>query len=419
MKRTAAIAAILSTGALLTACAGGGAPTDTPTDSPTHNKPTHNGPTHDGPAEVTEVSALHPRLTYTHEGGLTTLDVITGDTLATTSREGFLRLNPSGDGRTLLVSAGDEYLLYDTAAQRVDHGDHSHFYSGDPVLTSTAFDAPHAGHVVAHGTHTALFSDGEGTVTLLPTDSFTKDSPAEPTHISTGAAHHGVAVPLGENLLTTTGTEESRSIVRLIDASGTTQAETTDCPGVHGEAVAAGERVVFGCENGPVIFDGAQFHKVPAQHEYQRSGNLAGHPDSPYVLADHKIDADAEHEHPTAVAIIDTRDFSLRTVDLEASYWFRSLGRDEEGNGVVLATDGTLKIIDMERGEVLRSIPVIEPWEEKEDWQEAGPILKVADSTAYVSDAAGGIFVVDLASGEVVAQHEVENAPVEMEVTGA
>lgn len=404
MNRIAALAAILSTGALLTACAKADQPTTTPT--------------HDGPAKVAEVSALHPRLTYTHEGGLTTLDAITGETLATTAREGFLRLNPSGDGRTLLVSAGDEYLLYDTAAQRVDHGDHSHFYSGDPALTSTAFAAPHAGHVVAHGGHTALFSDGEGTITLLPTDSFAQDSPATPTRVATGAAHHGVAVPLGKNLLTTTGTEESRSIVRLIDASGNTQTETTDCPGVHGEAVAAGERVVFGCENGPVIFDGTEFHKVPVEQEYQRSGNLAGYPDSPYVLGDHKTDAAAEHEHPTAVAIIDTRNFSLRTVELGASYWFRSLGRDAEGRGVVLTTDGALKIIDMERGEVLREIPVIEPWEEKEDWQEPGPILKVAGSTAYISDAAGELLVVDLPSGEVVARHEVKHAPVEMEVTG-
>ncbi|KQB83565.1 hypothetical protein [Corynebacterium oculi] len=400
MKRIAALAATLSTGALLTACVGS------------------TTPTHDGPAEVSEVSSLHPRLTYTHDGGLTTLDAITGETLAATPREGFLRLNPSGDGRTLLVSAGDEYLLYDTAAQRVDHGDHSHFYSGDPALTSTTFEAPHAGHVVAHGGRTALFSDGEGTISVLPTDSFTQASPAEPTLVSTGTAHHGVAVPLGENLLTTTGTEESRSIVRLIDASGTTEAETSDCPGVHGEAVAAEEHVVFGCENAPVIFDGTAFHKVPAEHEYQRSGNLAGHPESPYVLADYKTDAAATHEHPTAVAIIDTRDASLRTVDLGASYWFRSLGRDKEGNGVVLTTDGALKIIDMEHGEVLHDIPVIEPWEEKEDWQEPGPILKVTDSTAYVSDATGGLVLVDLTSGEVIARHELEHTPVEMEVTG-
>ncbi|MBC3186872.1 hypothetical protein H7347_09900 [Corynebacterium sp. zg-331] len=371
-----------------------------------------------GPAEVAEVSSLHPRLTYTHDGGLTTLDAITGDTLATTEREGFLRLNPSGDGRTLLVSADDEYLLYDTAAQRVDHGDHAHLYSGDPVLTSTTFAAPHAGHVVAHDGRTTLFSDGEGTITLLPTEAFLDDHPADPTHLSTGAAHHGVAVPLGENLLSTAGTTTSRSTIRLLDAQGAPLAETTDCPGVHGEAVAAGERVVFGCENGPILFDGTTFHKVPVEQDYQRSGNLAGRPDSPYVLGDHKTDADAEHEHPTAIAIIDTRDATLRTVDLGASYWFRSLGRDEEGHGVVLTTDGALKIIDMERGEVLRSIPVIEPWEEKEDWQEPGPILKVAGSTAYVSDAADTLFVVDLASGEVVAKHQLEHTPVEMEVTG-
>ncbi|MGV0435884.1 hypothetical protein ACUY2R_02690 [Corynebacterium mastitidis] len=407
MKRTAALAALLSTGLSLCACA---------------NPTTHTA--HTGPAELADLtelagaSTLHPRLTYTHDGGIVTLDAVTGEPLATTAREGFLRLNPTGDGRTLLVTAGDEFLLYDAAAHRVDHGDHSHAYSGDPVLTSTSFNAPRAGHVVAHGGTTALFSDGEGSATLLPTDSFAQASPAPARRVATGAAHHGVAVPLGAGLLTTAGTEEERSTVRLLDAQGHASAETTDCPGVHGEA-AAGERVVFGCENGPVVFDGTGFAKVPVDTPYQRSGNLAGHPDSPYVLGDHKTDPHAEHEHPTAVAIIDARDASLRTVDLGASYWFRSLGRDESGRGIVLTTDGALKIIDMERGAVLRSIPAIEPWEEKEDWQEPGPILKVAGSTAYVSDAAGGLVVVDLEAGEAVARHEVEHAPVEMEVTGA
>ncbi|MEJ4100231.1 hypothetical protein V5S96_07675 [Corynebacterium mastitidis] len=400
MKRTAALAALLSTGLTLSACTNPSAPT---------------GPTE--LAELTEVSSLHPRLTYTYDGGIATLDAITGEALANTPREGFLRLNPTGDRRTLLVTAGDQFLLYDSAAQRVDHGDHSHAYSGDPVLTSTAFDAPRAGHVVAHGGTTALFSDGEGSATLLPTDSFAQASPAPARRVATGAAHHGVAVPLGADLLATAGTEEERSTVRLIDAQGHASAETTDCPGVHGEAVA-GERVVFGCENGPVVFDGTGFAKVPVDTPYQRSGNLAGHPDSPYVLGDHKTDARAEHEHPTAVAIIDARTASLRTVELGASYWFRSLGRDESGRGIVLTTDGALKIIDMERGAVLSSLPVIETWEEKEDWQEPGPILKVAGSTAYVSDAAGGLVVVDLKAGEVVARHEVEHAPVEMEVTG-
>ncbi|KQB85986.1 PQQ-binding-like beta-propeller repeat protein [Corynebacterium lowii] len=409
MKRTTLLACLLPLPLILAACSG-------TQDSP---QPGPQDATSQGPAELSEVSSLHPRLTYTHEGGITTIDAITGDTLATTEREGFLRLNPSGDGRSLFVSAGDEFLLYDTAAQRIDHGDHYHYYAGTPVLTSTTFPAPHAGHVVTHQGRTALFSDEEGTATLLPTDSLLSEDGPQPTEYASGAGHHGVAVPLAEGLLSTAGTTEERHTIRLIDAAGdATITETTDCPGVHGEAVAEGERVVFGCENGPVVFDGSDFQKVPVDEPYQRSGNLAGSPDSPYVLGDYKIDPEAEHEHPTAVAIIDSHDATLRTVDLGSTYWFRSLGRDEEGHGVVLTADGSLRLLDLESGEELRRIPVIEPWEEKEDWQEPGPILQVAGSTAYVSDATGRLFLVDLRTGEVVAQHDLAHTPVEMSVTG-
>ncbi|MCA1387108.1 hypothetical protein I6F34_40800, partial [Bradyrhizobium sp. BRP05] len=41
--------------------------------------------------------------------------------------------------------------------------------------------------------------------------------------------------------------------------------------------------------------------------------------------------------------------------------------------------------------------PVIEPWKEKDEWQEPGPILKVAGNTAYVTDAeAQKLVAVDL-----------------------
>ena len=79
-------------------------------------------------------------------------------------------------------------------------------------------------------------------------------------------------------------------------------AETTGCPGVHGEAAAQptaqGDVVSLGCENGPVVYRDGAFHKVTVAEGYQRSGNQFGSHDSPIVLADYKTDADAEQERP-------------------------------------------------------------------------------------------------------------------------
>ena len=74
-------------------------------------------------------------------------------------------------------------------------------------------------------------------------------------------------------------------------------------------------------------------------------------------------------------------------------------------------------MIDEETGEVTAEYPVIEPWKEKDEWQEPGPILKVAGNTAYVTDAeAQKLVAVDLETGETVLEKDLEFAPVEMAV---
>ncbi|GAB48040.1 hypothetical protein [Mobilicoccus pelagius] len=224
------------------------------------------------------------------------------------------------------------------------------------------------------------------------------------------------------SLFTTQGTEESRSVVQVRRGSKVL-AQTSNCPGSHGEATAAptarGDVVVMGCENGPVVFRDGTFHKVPVKGSYARTGNLAGHDRSPIVLGDHKVDKDAEPvERPTRVSLVDTRTATAKLVDLGSAYWFRSLARGPRGEGLVLTYDGRLRVIDVEKGEVTASIPVISPWKEKDDWQEPGPAVKVAGDRAYVTDAEKrSVTVVDVPSRTVVARYGLPATPVEIAVT--
>ncbi|MDF2808410.1 MAG: hypothetical protein K0S43_3356, partial [Cellulosimicrobium sp.] len=141
---------------------------------------------------------------------------------------------------------------------------------------------------------------------------------------------------------------------------------------------------------------------------------------SPFVLGDYKSDPDADLERPTRVSLIDTRDASLRLVDLPASYTFRSLGRGDAGEALVLGTDGSLHVIDPEAGTVVRSIPVVDAWEEPEEWQEPRPALLVQDGIAYVTDPAGrAIHAVDYVAGEVWKSADLDVVPNELNgVTG-
>ncbi len=413
--RAFALASLAAGALLLTSCAtpGVGAASDTADDAPSAAA-TPGG-------NETEVAHLAPRILVAHGGGLTLLDGESGQVLAEDDRDGFLRLNDAGDGRHVVVTDGDLFRVYDTGIHAKPHGDHDHYFTSDPGMTGAVHDAPHAGHVVVHEGRTSLFADGTGEARTLASDAIADPEATVDVHRS-GAAHHGVAIELGDGtLLATAGTEDERHTVAAF-AGGAEIAKTTDCPGVHGEAAAAptasGDVAVFGCENGPVVWRDGAFHKVGVDDAYARTGNLAGHHASPVVLGDYKTDADAEHEHPTTVALIDTVSAKLTTHDLGSAYWFRSLARGEEGEALVLTADGSLRVLDPTTGAQKASIDVIEAWTEPEEWQQPGPALKVAGDVAYVSDpTAGEVVLVDLHLNEVIARFDVPTGVTELAVT--
>ena len=336
---------------LLSACAAPApsAGTATPTPDPATQV---GGNSREGRSQTT-------RLLFSHDNGLTLIDATSGEVVQETAHPGFLRLNKAGDGRHVVVTDGDRFLVYDAGVRSRPHGDH--------------------------------------------------------------APHHGVAVPLRDDaVLVTQGTEQSRSTVQ-VRRGDQIIAHTDDCPGVHGEATAQstsdGDTVLLGCTNGPVVWRDGAFHKVSAPDAYARTGNAAGSPVSPIVLTDYKSDAQAKQEHPTRVALVDTRTNALSLVELGSSYWFRSLARGPHGEALVLTYDGAVKIINPESGAIEASIPAIGPWSEKADWQEAGPSITVAGDTAYVTDAqASSVTVIDLHSRAVSHTLALGATPIEVAV---
>lgn len=186
-------------------------------------------------SDRTEVAALTPRIVLAHDGGVTTIDSADGAVLGSADVEGYVRLNPAGDGRHVALSTADGFTFYDTGLLAQGHGDHFHSYVQDPALTDITVQAPHPGHVVPHAGRTALFADGTGAVTLFDPASLTDGTLGKVQETATGDPHHGVAVPMeGGGLLLTQGTEEERSTVQVKDASGKVVAQTDDCPGIHG-----------------------------------------------------------------------------------------------------------------------------------------------------------------------------------------
>ncbi|MBE4718296.1 hypothetical protein [Pseudarthrobacter sp. AB1] len=192
--------------------------------------------------------------------------------------------------------------------------------------------------MVNHAGTTALFNDGSGKVEVFDpaalTDALKTGLPATSTYTAP-EAHHGVAITLEDGkLLVTLGNEESRNGLALLSApagdGGPVRSEllrSEECPGVHGEAVAGGETVVVGCEDGMLVYRDGAFTKIAGPDLYGRMGNQAGSAASPVILGDCKVDRDTELERPTRVSLVNTDTGTLQLVDLGTSYSFRSLGR--------------------------------------------------------------------------------------------
>lgn len=371
-----------------------------------------------------EAGAPTPRLVYTHDAGIGVLDATTLKSVGGAELSGFNRLNPAGDGRHVFVSTGDSFRLFDAGAWTEPHGDHSHHYVAEPKLTELAFEADESGHVVRHAGKTVLFSDGSGRVESFESSSLgasIEDGALPATDVyTTPEAHHGVAVELEDGkLLVTLGNEESRSGIAVLSAGkGQERKEIVrneDCPGVHGEAVAAGEAVVVGCENGMLIYKDGVITKVASPDAYGRLGNQAGSEKSPVILGDYKVDKVAELERPTRISLVNTETANLQLVDIGTSYSFRSLGRGPAGEALVLGTDGSLRVIDPVSGSVTTTIPVVAAWEESTTWQDPRPTLFVQGSTAFVTEpATSSIHAVDLKAGKVKKSAELEHVPNEL-----
>ena len=374
---------------------------------------------HEAP-EATEAQARTPRIAVTYEGGVRVLDAMSLETVGDIELEGFNRLNPAGDERHLMVSAAGEFRALDLGSWAEAHGDHAHYWIAEPTLTDVAYEAAKPGHVVVHEGRTALFDDGTGLVRIVDSEHVADVDAAAREH-TTPSAHHGVAVELTDDtLVVSEGTEEGANGIRVLDGDGEEIAASDDCPGVHGEAVAADEAVLIGCQDGALLYTDGKITKVDSPDGYGRIGNQAGTEASPVVLGDYKTDEDAELERPTQVSLIDTRDGKLELVELPSSYTFRSLARGDDGEALVLGTDGQVHVIDPESAKVTKSIPVIDEWEEPVEWQEPRPAILALDGSVYVTDpATDSIHAVDVESGEVWKTAELGVTPNELNgVTG-
>ncbi|NHI16019.1 zinc metallochaperone AztD [Microbacterium excoecariae] len=362
-----------------------------------------------GSAAAADVAAGE-RLAVSVAGEVLVLDAETLEVVESFPSEDFTRLNAVGDGRNVFVTTSEGFQVLDTAT---------------PELTDTVIAADAAGHVVRHGGKTVLYSDGWGETTILDTTALLDSDGALPetTTYEAEEPHHGVSIVLEDGtLVTTVGDATSRSGAVALEPHDDhfhELASSDACPGIHGEGTAAGEAVIFGCENGALLFHDGDFEKFEAPDEYGRMGNAYVSETSPIVVGDYKNDPDAEGYLLGSVALIDTAAHTYEVADLGGiEYTWRGAVRGPEDLAYILGTDGAIHVLDPATGDVTDEFPVIDAWEGPADWQDPHPALTTDGAVAYVADVANDRVVsVDLATGEVLAESDaLPAAPNEMAV---
>lgn len=203
-----------------------------------------------------------------------------------------VRLSGDINGRMVYLVQRDANLIsiLDSGVTFESHGDHFHINERDPAITEHTFTGSQPTHFVNHDGWLAAFYDGSGDVDVIQERTLLANNPVVNT-LSTGVAHHGVAVVAHGHVLATVGTEgealpASVGIWGSSELTGSPEMTAGPCPSLHGEA-AAGEVVAFGCADGVLTvehhgdhFDVAKIDNPAGTVEGTRVGRLIGHDSS-------------------------------------------------------------------------------------------------------------------------------------------
>lgn len=359
----------------------------------------------------TAATDANGRVAVSYEGGISVLDGQTLEVVKQFDSEEFTRLSAAGDGRHVFVTTTAGFQLLDMA---------------EPKLTELVVDATAPGHVVRHAGNTVLFDDGSGTTTIMKSGDLANISgelPKTRTHTAE-SPHHGVSIVLEDGkLLTTVGDDTSRPGAVALEAHEDhwhSVAESRECPGIHGEGTAADEAVIFGCEDGALMYHHGKFEKFTAPDKYGRMGNAFVSETSPIVVGDYKNDPDAEGYLLNSVALIDTEKHSYNVVRLPdtVNYTFRDVARGPGDLAYILSTNGSIHVLDPSDGKIVNEFPVIGAWEGPAEWQDAHPAIMVDGDTAYVTEpATSTIHAVDLTTGKITASEKMDVVPNEIAIT--
>ncbi|MCO6391372.1 hypothetical protein GTW25_10060 [Aliihoeflea aestuarii] len=374
------------------------------------------GTGHSIPAMADDAHEAHYRLFVGDhaDGVVRAFDIHDGAAAGTFEIDQTPALTRSESGRTLFAVQGDtgKVAVISTGISFEDHGDHADLKVEDAALLDVAIEGVKPAHVVEGSGRIALFDDGSGDVSLFA-ESGVLDGNFEPRILKPGAAHHGLAAPMGDHLVVSVpheNADEPRVGLKVVDADGDQVGEVVSCPGVHGQAQSA-RLFAFGCRDGIVIASPGTGGEAPTLRHVPTAdlgeGNvstLKGGTAMTYFLGNYG---------PSSVVVIEPGDETGFTkIDLPTRRVDFALDPALPRNAYVLTEDGQLHLIDIVAGTIAQSAAVTEPYSMDGHWRDPRPRLAVAGDRIALTDPREG--VVRLISTETLEETgtiEIEGTP--------
>lgn len=341
-------------------------------------------------------------------------DAATGASAGTFRIEETPALTASDSGRTVFAVQGGagKVAVIATGLTIEDHGEHSDLKVESARLLPTVLSGKTPAHVIEGSGSIALFDDGTGDVTLLK-ESALLAGEMQPEILKPGAAHHGLAAPMGDFLVVSvpdSDPEKPRVGLKVLDRAGTAVGETVACPGVHGQAQSA-RIFAFGCKDGIVVAKpgktgGAPVltHTATADLGEGNVSTLKGGKAMQFFLGNFG---------PSAVVLIEPGATEMfRKIDLPTRRVDFALDPAKSRNAYILTEDGNLHILDVLSGDITKSARVTEPYSMDGHWRDARPRLAVAGDHVALTDPREGL--VRMISTETLAEDRtiaVEGTP--------
>ncbi|MFE7223275.1 ABC transporter [Nocardioides sp. NPDC057577] len=289
------------------------------------------------------------------------------------------------DGRYLFATTADGVEIVDSGMWTWDHGDHFHYYRGEPTLLGTVEGAGAA--TVATGPlstagATGVFFAGSGEAVLLDNEALADGEVHELFRIET-EPHAGLVAPIGDGALVTVAEGGEVTGLRYHDADGSPVDDEIPCARASG-TITTKVGVVVGCADGAVLAtetDGEpEVERIayPKGTEAPRATAFEGRKSRPTVAA---------LSGTTGIWLLDTRERTWTHLDAGVPLRQVVAADDEEGHVLALDTTGRVRVFAAGDG---RQLATTEPLVDLSD-AAGGVDLVVDQERAYLNVPAEGV----------------------------